>query len=224
MEQCIYHNGCSQVDSAYCNNGCVRYLEMNHLLEASNIPKSQQCRHVLQPDNCDVAAFKRLLKIQKNITTFVNENNFLYLYSTNCGNGKTTWAVKLMLQYFNEVWSGNGFKCRGLFINVPTFLSKCKDVIGKPDSKFEEMRQIIGTVDFVIFDDMIVNKMSNYDYSTLLNYTDQRIFNDKTTIFTGNIPVDNLSEYVGDRLSSRITSGITIELKGEDRRGSTPNH
>lgn len=224
MEDCIYYDVCSLVETETCNKSCVRYLEMKHLLESSNIPKSKWTHHPLEPDKCDVQAFKRLVKIQKNITTFVNQNNFLYLYSTTCGNGKTTWSIKLMLQYFNEVWSGNGFKRRGIFINVPTFLSKCKDVISNPDPEFEELRQDICTADFVIFDDMVVNKMSNYDYSTLLTYTDQRIFNEKTTVFTGNIPLDNLSYFIGDRLASRITSGITIELKGVDRRGSTSNN
>ena len=82
------------------------------------------------------------------------------------------------------------------------------------------MRRDIPNVDFLIFDDMIVSKMSNYDYSTLLNYADQRIFNEKTTIYTGNVPPENLSEFVGDRLASRICSGYTIELKGQDRRYS----
>ena len=218
MEQCIYFETCNLADTENCNKNCIRYLEMNYLLESSNIPKSKWTHHKLRAEVCDVEAFQRLANIQKRIETFVEQNNFLYLYSTNCGNGKTTWTVKLMLQYFNEIWSGNGFRRRGLFINVPTFLTKCKDVISHPDEEFERLKQDIPNVDFVIFDDMVVNKMSNYDYSTLLNFTDQRIFNEKTTMFTGNIPLDSLSAYVGDRLASRILSGISIELKGVDRR------
>lgn len=225
MKECIYYDTCGQTDSNMCNDSCIRYLEMTYLLETSNIPKSKWTHHPLEPDKCDLKAFKRLLKIQKNITTFVDQNNFLYLYSTTCGNGKTTWSIKLLLQYFNEVWSGNGFKRRGLFINVPTFLSKCKEVISYPDPEFENLKKDIATVDFVVFDDMITNKLSNYDYATLLTYTDQRIFNEKTTVFTGNIPLEDLPQFIGDRLASRMASGIAIELKGEDRRnGSTSNN
>lgn len=224
MDLCIYNDVCGEVDKESCNPSCIRYLEITSLLEQSNIPKSRWSRHKLQPDNCDLHAFKQLKDIQLHIEDFVENDNFLYLYSTTCGNGKTTWSIKLLLQYFNEIWSGNGFKRRGLFINVPSFLSKCKDVISHPDADFENMRRDLPNTDLVVFDDMITTKLSNYDYSTLLTYTDQRIFNGKSTIFTGNIPPEHLGEYIGERLASRITSGIIIELKGEDRRnGSTAN-
>lgn len=218
---CIYNDVCKQ----RCSSSCIRYLEMSYLLEHSNIPKAKQVRHKLIPEKCDLEAFNILANIQDNIVDFVEENNSLYLYSATCGNGKTTWTVKLMLQYFNEIWAGNGFKRRGLFINVPTFLSKCKEVISYPDPSFEAIRKAIPQVDLLVFDDMIVSRMSNYDYSTLLNYADQRVFNEKTTIYTGNVPLDKIQDFVGDRLASRICSGMTIELKGLDRRyGGITNH
>lgn len=220
MEDCIYKDVCQNE----CYSGCIRYLESSYLLEHSNIPKAKQRRYKLEPEKCDIQAFRQLAKIQKNIVQFVEENNSLYLYSDCCGNGKTTWTIKLMLQYFNEIWAGNGFKRRGLFINIPTFLSKCKEVMSYPDKEFEEMRKAIPEVDFVVFDDMIVQKLSDYDYSTLLNYADQRIFNEKTTVYTGNVIPSELSKFIGDRLASRICSGYTIELKGKDRRyGRTSN-
>jgi len=219
---CIYNDVCQQED---CSKNCIRYLEVSYLLEHSNLPKAQQQRHKLYPEECDLEAFKQLAGIQKDIENFVNGNNSLYLYSAGCGNGKTTWAVKLLLQYFNEIWSGNGFRRRGLFINVPTFLSKCKEVMNRSDKEFEEMRSAIPKTDFVIFDDMVVYRMSAYDYTTLLNYADQRIFNARTTMYTGNVPLENLHEFIGDRLASRICSGITIELKGLDQRyGSTSDN
>lgn len=221
IEDCIYNEVCQNE----CSASCVRYLEMNYLLEHSNIPKAKQKHHRLIPEECDYDAFIQLADIQKNIVNYVNGNNSLYLYSANCGNGKTTWTIKLMLQYFNEIWSGNGFKRRGLFINVPTFLSRCKETMSYPDKSFEELRKAIPEVDFLIFDDMIVSKLSSYDYSTLLNYADQRVFNEKTTVYTGNVPLDKLSEFIGDRLASRICSGTTIELKGLDKRyGSTSDN
>lgn len=224
-DECIYSDVCEIINTSGCNKSCIRYLEMIYLLESSNIPKSRWKRHRLQPDICDLGAFRILADIQCNIEEFVEHDNFLYLYSTTCGNGKTTWAIKLLLQYFNSIWSGNGFKRRGLFINVPSFLSKSKDVISNPDSEFDKLKNDIPSTDLVVFDDMITNKLSNYDYSTLLTFTDQRIFNGKSTIFTGNIPPDTLHQFIGDRLASRITSGLIIELKGEDRRnGSTANY
>lgn len=214
MEDCIYKDVCQQE----CSESCVRYLEMNYLLKHSNIPKARQCRHRLYPEDCDLAAFRQLADIQRNIIDFVNGDNSLYLHSYNCGNGKTTWSVKLMLQYFDKIWSGNGFRCRGLFINIPTFLSKCKDVISYPDEEFESMRRMIPEVDLVVFDDISVSRLSDFDHTTLLNYADQRVFNGKTTIYTGNVRPDELCNTIGQRLASRINRGYVIELKGLDRR------
>jgi len=215
IEDCIYKDVCRQKD---CSTNCIRYLEISYLLDKSNIPKARQCRHKMIPEDCDVDAFDRLADIQHNILDFVNNDGSLYLYSYNCGNGKTTWSVKLLLQYFNEIWSGNGFRRRGLFINVPTFLSKSKEVIARPDTKFEELRTAIPNVDLVVFDDISVARLSDYDYTTLLNLIDQRVFNCKSTVYTGNVEPKELEKVVGYRLASRIAQGHIIELKGLDMR------
>lgn len=221
ISDCIYNDVCQQE----CSSGCIRYLEMNYLLDHSNIPKARQHRYKLIPDMCDLAAFQKLSDIQHNIVDFVENDNSLYLWSGRCGNGKTTWTIKLMLQYFNEIWSGNGFRVRGIFINVPTFLAKCKEVISYPDDKFESIRRKIPDADLVVFDDMLTTQLSAYDYTTLLNYVDQRVFNEKTTIYTGNACADDLNRIIGDRLASRISKGDIIELKGSDRRhDSTSNN
>lgn len=221
IEDCIYSDVCQQE----CSSSCIRYLEMSYLLEYSNIPKARQHRYKLYPEDCDLDAFQQLSDIQRDIVNFVDGDNSLYLYSCNCGNGKTTWSVKLMLQYFNEVWSGNGFRRRGLFVNIPMFLSKSKEVISHPDENFELMRQALPEVDLVVFDDISVSRLSDFDHTVLLNYADQRVFNGKTTIYTGNVPPDKLHETVGHRLASRINKGHVIELKGLDRRnGSTSNN
>ena len=90
----------------------------------SNIPQSQQCIHRLKPDECDVPAFEKLADIQNNIVDFTKNGGLLYIYSKICGNGKTTWTIKMMLQYFNEIWRGNCLEPRGIFVNVPTFIKK----------------------------------------------------------------------------------------------------
>lgn len=213
-EDCIYKDWCK----LECRFGCARYIEMDYLLEHSGIPKSKQRKHKLTPESCDVDAFNKLANIQQNIEDFVDSDSSLYLYSCNCGNGKTTWTVKLMLQYFNSVWECNGLRTRGLFIHVPTFLNKCKIIISYPDPKFEALRIKIPEVDLVVFDDISACRLSDYDYTNLLSLIDQRVFNEKTSIYTGNVKPTELHEIVGHRLASRICKGTIIELKGLDRR------
>ena len=186
-DNCIYKGMCD----IECTSRCMKYLEMNYLLETSNIPRSKRKINTLIPDSIDVKAFEKLADIRDNIVDFVQGGNSLYIFSNKVGNGKTTWAIKLMLQYFNEVWAGNGFKVRGIFVNVPTFLTMNKNIISLPDKDFEIMREELPYVDLVIFDDIASTKLSDYDYNMLLTYIDQRVVGEKAIIYTGNIIPDH---------------------------------
>ena len=217
MEDCIYNGFCD----IECKQTCMKYLEMRYLLKSSGIPKNKQKINKLIPDACDIKAFEKLSEIRDNIQDFVKEGNSIYLYSSHCGNGKTTWSIKLMLQYFNEVWLANGFKRRGIFINVPTFLTMCKASISMgPNLEFDRLRTDLPNVDLVVFDDIASTRLSEYDYNTLLTFIDQRVINCKSNIFTGNIMPDKLADYIGERLSSRVcgNSCVKILLRGSDLR------
>ena len=212
---CIYKGICEEE----CPSVCVEWVEMKYMLNHSNIPKKQQCIHRLKPDDCDIPAFEKLSDIQMNIGKFTENGGILYIYSNTCGNGKTTWTIKMLLQYFQEVWEGNGLTVRGLFINVPQFLNKAKAAISKPDPEFEELRSHLETADLVIFDDVsAMGNMSGYDYTTLYSYIDSRSFQNMAMIFTGNHSPEELQKVLGERIASRICQGINIELKGRDMR------
>ena len=215
MNECWYKDVCSRT---VCNSNCLRYLEMRALMEYSNIPKNRQMPSILTPDDCDYEAFCELAEIKKNILDFVKEGKNLYLYSNTTGNGKTSWAIKIILKFFDSVWAGNGFKCRGIFIHTPTFLSKLKQ-FNEVDEKFEELKRHLSTVDLVIWDDIASTDMSSYDHGQLLSYIDQRILAEKSNIFTGNRDATNMEKALGSRLASRILSNSTrIELRGLDKR------
>ena len=212
--KCIYKEVCD----LECSESCIRYIEMQALLHQSNIPEAKQSIITLIPDDCDYDVFCTLADIKSDIKAFVEGGDNLYLVSKNTGNGKTTWAIKLMLKYFDEVWAGNGLRCRGIFIHVPTFLLKCKDFDNK-DPEFNELKSQLLDVDLVIWDDIGSTGMSNYDLSQLLMYIDQRILASKSNIFTGNLVYADLEKSLGSRLASRIWNTSSIaELKGKDKR------
>ena len=132
-----------------------------------------------------------------------------------------------MQQYFNNVWYGNRFRCRGLFIFVPAFLNDVKKNINNPSFEFNDFVKRINVADLVIWDDIGANKLSDFDYTQLLSYIDQRKLNFKSNIYTGNLNREQLLDYVGTRLTSRIwNDSIKVELVGIDRRddfGTTSN-
>lgn len=217
LDKCWYKNVCSLYGKNE-NHYCFRYLEMEHLCEQSRLPKNKWMPVYISPDDCDYDSFCKLAEIKDNIDKFVNNGKNLYIYSEITGNGKTTWAIKLLLKYFDSVWAGNGFNCRGLFIHVPTFLTRLKN-FDSQDADLCELKKLIPDVDLVVWDDVASTSLSNYDHSQLLTYVDQRIVDDKSNIFTGNLGHRAMEKSLGVRLASRVWNSSTkIELKGSDKR------
>lgn len=220
VDKCPYKDVCKMFNTNECNAGCIRYLEMDYLLFTSGIPKSKRIPKTLIPENIDLESFKRLNNIKNDIVNFVNDGCSLYLYSQTTGNGKTSWAIKILLKYFDKIWVGNRFKPRGLFINVPGFLRMVTENVQNPTDEFKELKQLIEEVDLVVWDDIGATKLTDYDHKNLLSFVDQRVLAEKANIYTGNLPGEMLADAVGYRLASRIyNESSVIELKGQDRRG-----
>ena len=107
---------------------------------------------------------------------------------------------------------------QGIFINVH-LLNDLKNNISSKDKSFERMKNRLSDVDLLVWDDIAATKLSNYDYNNLLSYIDTRVLKGLSNIYTGNIIPEDLDQYVGNRLASRIANQSThVQLVGEDRR------
>ena len=219
-EDCWYSSVCNNI----CSDTCIRYMEMKFLMDNSGIPKPQQMPLKLIPTNeSDRQIFIRLNSIKKDIVNWVEQGNNVYIASKSAGVAKTSWALKLMLKYFDEIWSGNGFRIRGLFIHTPTFLTQLKN-FQNPLS--DEYKKNIMNTDLVIWDDIVASdKTSDYDYTQLLMYIDNRLLNKKSNIYTSNITSKKeLEQILGNRLTSRIYGEAeALIITAEDYRGAIYN-
>lgn len=219
-DRCWYLEVCDKYNTDDCNAACIRYMEMDYLMQNSGIPKNRQYSTSLTPAQVDYDAFLFLKDIKDDIVNFVANGESVYIYSKNFGNGKTTWAIKLMQKYFDGVWAGNGFRCRGIFIHVPTLLTKIKEGISKKDVEFDLLRSRLIEVDLVIWDDIASTKLSDFDHINLLTYIDQRNLHGLANIYTGNLTQDELQEALGNRLASRVWNDSTaVRFLGADMRG-----
>ena len=199
-EVCTLDNPC---------NICVKYTEMSYLMENSNLPKAKQRVITLTAPDCDRNAYRRLAEIKSNIYDFVQDGKSLYLGSRFTGNGKTSWAIKMMHKYFEEVWDGNGLRERALFIHVPTFLMRCKE-FGVKNEEFQHLKNLLMTIDLVVWDDIASTDMSSYDYAQIMPYIDNRCLSELSNIYTGNFDNrETLADKLGERLASRIWSKST---------------
>lgn len=212
-DDCWYKSVCTYEP---CTN-CIRYVEMKYLMEHSGLSKKRQ-KPIKLNGAYDQKAFKLLDEIRLDIVNFVESGESLYLYSEYTGNGKTSWSIKLLLRYFDQIWAGNGFRQRGYFISVPAFLNQVKNF--SDEKARQKLIKALSTVDLVVWDDIASTKLSDYDIQQLLIVVDQRIAEGLANIYTGNITSrDKLEIALGDRLASRIWNTSTlVEFKGKDRR------
>lgn len=229
-EKCWFKDQCEDYnDPDKCRQVCLFYLQMHYMFGHSNLPPRFHRQIFLTPEACDRPAFDQLTKLKENIKEFVEDGKNLYLYSPYVGNGKTSWAIKLMQRYFNEVWEYNCFRTRGIFLPVGWFLTKLKQTITRPDASFDQLFAAMHECDMVIWDDIASVKLSEYDHTILLTYIDHRILNGKTNIFTGNLSnTEEMEKALGPRLASRVWyADYSIKLRGRDRRadsGSAANN
>lgn len=215
---CWYRGKCN-LEKINCQENCLRFNNMNILTKNSRLPIDLQYPIILEPDYVDMDAFKNLDTLKDNIEEFVNKGMNLYLWSEGTGNGKTTWASKLLMSYFNRIWVFSQLKCRGLYLYAPTYLNALKTQYLNNNS-LSDYVQDVKNADLIVLDDLGVGKLTDFDRNNLLDVIDYRLNNHKSIIFTSNLNRQGITDLFGDRLSSRIyNSSIVIRLRGRDRRG-----
>lgn len=232
---CWYKQVCKKYNTDKCNDMCIRFTEMHHLMKYSGIPTSWFHSKPLLAIPVDIEAYKKLNEIKLNIKDFVSQGRNLYIYSEGTGNGKTTWAVKLLQSYFDKIWAGNGLRIRGFFIPTQAYLidKKTSQFNSKsPEDMLFSIRDDFGNdllttknvinADVVIWDDFAIKTLSSYDYTSLFAILDQRYLNGKSNIFTSGVDLGALDILCGSKISSRIKMNCdVIQLKGADFRTST---
>ena len=211
-------------DDCECKNDdvfCMKLFKLDHLYEQSLLSDEQRNRLtlVLDASEIDKKAFIYLSQIEKTIENFVNDGKNLYIYSETTGNGKSSWAIRLMQEYFNAIWYKTDLDCKGLFISVPKFLLSMKYNITNPDVYYNHIKDNVFNADLVIWDDICTKMATSFEHEHLLSILDNRIINNKSNIFTSNIPPNKLVDFMGDRLYSRIINwSQCIQFKGTDKR------
>lgn len=194
-------------------------------LENSNIPRRYLSDIKLRPCQSDEQSFMELNTIKLNIKDFVAQGNNLLIYSAHTGNGKTTWATKILVEYIKSVGRVS-FRdnCPGLFINVSNFLNKKKLAI-TDSSLAEEVKSIekrILSANLVVFDDLGVKDISAYEMNSLYYWIDDRTSNLKSCVFTSNLSPQILETVLDPRVYSRVINySILKEITGGDNRVST---
>lgn len=226
MTKCYVKNNCKYYKLKQCKldegNYCPKLFKLNALYDQALLPLNQRYKESLfiDYDGTDREAFQKLKSIENNIELFVENGNSLFLYSHICGNGKTAWSLRMIQSYFNAIWHKSDLECKALFINTLRFLLSLKDNISHKNDYAQHILKYAPTADLVVWDEIGTKEVTQFEHEHLLNLINMRIDTNKAQIFTSNLYPDELREFLGDRLYSRIINLSTlIELKGKDKRG-----
>lgn len=211
---CWYAEVCNE----NCYN-CIKYKSMKWQFDNCGLPKAKYKPIKLSPQRVDKETFRHLAEIRKNIVEFVESGRNLYICGNELGNGKTSWAIKMLQTYFHYTAEGNLWNLKGMFVPTASLLLELKDFNRTHESQYDWNN--LHNVDLLILDDVVVAGLSQYDYTQLFALIDSRMLAEKSTIFTANITSkEDLSNIIGDRLASRVWNNSEIvEIKGGDMRG-----
>lgn len=217
-ESCWYKDACSESGTTDCTIYCIRFGQMKHMIETSNLPRKFCYPTKLVPESRDLKAFQELNEIRLDIVNFVMNGENLYIQSANSGNGKTSWASKLLLRYFDRVWDNNCYNERGRFVSVPELLMSIKLAPYKDQTITTELNKL-KSLDIVIWDDIGGTTANQNELDLLFSIISYRIANGLTNIFTGHLDYEDLAQKVGSRLADSIyNNSIVVQFKGVDRR------
>lgn len=217
--RCKKYKKCKDCDN---DSFCIKLYKINELYNLALLSDFQKGRTILKLDTSmrDKDAFSRLKIIEDSIENFVQSGKNIYLHSAISGNGKTSWAVRLIQDYINAIWYKSDIVCKALFINVPRFLLALKDNISNKNDYITHIHANILDADIVVWDDIATKGVTEYESENLLSLIDTRINLHKSNIFTSNMNESEIYNLMGTRLASRIINlSENIEFFEFDKRG-----
>lgn len=220
---CLLKYNCKKYKNNECNDSfCIKKFKVEHL-QKNGLLTPKQCEHIelrIDSDGTDKKEFTQLKSIENNIEKFVEDGKNLYIFSSNVGNGKTAWSLRLLNSYINAIWWKSDIGCRVLFIHVPRFLLALKDNISNYNEYANYIKENVLSADLVVWDEVGTKGLTEFEHENILNYVNCRIDSGKSNIYTSNLNADELKQSVGDRLFSRIYNySEVVKLQGRDKRG-----
>ena len=218
-EKCWYKDGCDFYNTEHCTYMCKKFTQTDYLFKLSNLPKSKWKSQNLSTDMLDSEVAETLMTIVYDCEFFVKKGFNLYLWGeTGCG--KTSWAIKILNNYFACIAETNDFTTRGIYLNVASFLRDAKLHMTYKSDKYLELLNTIKICDLVIWDDIGQTDPTNYESQWLYSFINERLFANKSNIFTSNLSPEQL-EKQDKRLESRICKGSDcLHITGLDMRAT----
>jgi DNA replication protein DnaC len=149
-----------------------------------------------------------------------------YFFYGPCGSGKTYKAVAVMREILMR--KSNPYRIadivRGIydarFISVTSLLLRIKaSFVQDAQETDRELIERVAGHSFLVLDDIGTEKITDWTLQTLYTIIDIRSRENKQTIVTSNLSIDELAAKMNDRIASRIAGMCKpAPISGKDRR------
>ena len=209
---CWYKNICDKE----CTSSCGQFTQLDYMLQLSNLPLNCQDIQFVNSDLMMPSMYEKLESINEHIYDYVKKGINLYMHGQP-GCGKTFWAMRFLKSYLSIIAPTNFYKCRGLFVFVPSLLRDLKLNITNPIKDIQEFINDIKNCDVVIWDDIFLMQETNFEAQWLYSLIGERMLAKKANIVTSNVSLTELYK-TNKRLHSRLQGADVIELIGNDLR------
>ena len=146
------------------------------------------------------------------------------------GTGKTHLAAAVVREHLLALEPDKGRRedWETVYIEYPVFvpvteiLLEIRDTFNSRAENSNTERAVIekySSCPLLVLDDLGVEKSTEWSMQTLYTLIDRRYRDERRTIVTSNLSLDEIASRVDDRIASRIAGMCKIqELKGKDRR------
>lgn len=154
----------------------------------------------------------------------------LYLWSDSPGTGKTTSAASLLNEYIVANYLGSlkrgiqPIQRPAMFLDTNTLQTDYNLATMTHDE--EGLAKVTATmrksmdVDFLVMDDVGIRSASDSFKSIVHAIINARTTNGKPTIFTSNLPIDEMATVFDARLADRMRDQcVVLHFAGESKRG-----
>ena len=175
-----------------CNEYCDGYRLLRALYKMRRIPERYCYNIPLVPEGKDLGAFEALNNFMKNVEEKVENGEGLYIWSECTGNGKTSWACKILSYYFRKVAFKSGLENEGLYIYLPTFLDDLRQSYDEPDADFSELLDMLKNCKLLVIDDIGAEKSTEWVNERLLSIINTRMMKGLSTVYTSNCSLEEM--------------------------------
>lgn len=209
----------NNISSKTANN--IWNKKVHQLLVESGVPKKYYVPQKLVRRQVDEQLWNFLEEYRNDVVNKVHSGNNLVITSPIVGNGKTSWAIRLLQRYIAETALDGDLGDKGVFCVCSNMLEIFGDFgYFETSIEFFDYLNRLKNCKLLVIDEIGSGRITPVSYNHFYDLINYRVDNGLTTIYTTNYSDERIQEVLGERLYSRIYHTATVlEFRADNVRG-----